>query len=413
MHDGRTTLRVPATTAILLIAAACGGNDSGSDSTPDPPGPPAPTPPALAVERAYPNLTFSDPVALARAPADATRWFVVEQGGRVRVFEDFATVSVASDFVDLSGRVASGGETGLLNVAFAPDFPDDPRAWIVYTADGGSGLVARVAEFSTPDGGLSLDPNSEQVLLTIAQPQSNHNGGALAFGPDRRLYIGVGDGGGANDPHGDTGNGQRTTTLLGKLLRIDVTGDDAAGYTVPDDNPFAANPRCDFDGTGAAPCPEIYAWGFRNPWRFSFDRATGDLWVGDVGQSAIEEVDRVQRGANYGWRCFEGTRDTGLECGSATDFEPPVAEYGRDLGASITGGFVYRGTAIDGLAGRYVFGDFISGRLFQVAANANATVSIEQGDASVLSLASFAEDLDGELLVVDYSGAIFRIVRGS
>lgn len=370
--------------------------------------PPAPVPSVtLAVERVYPSLMFSSPVALLRAPGDASRWFVVEQAGRIRVFDDNAAVTVTSPFVDLTDRVRSGGETGLLGMAFHPDFPQDGRVWLVYTMDE-LGLVSRISEFSTPDGGLALDPNSERVLITVAQPETNHNGGAIAFGPDDRLYVASGDGGGANDPHGEIGNGQRTTTLLGKLLRIEVAGTPGS-YAIPDDNPFAGNERCGDRGEGLDACPEIYAYGFRNPWRFSFDRATGELWAGDVGQGALEEIDRVVRGGNYGWRCFEGTRETGLACGSAAGLLPPVVEYGRDLGRSVTGGFVYRGMDIDGLAGRYVFGDFVSGRLWHVDARTDPTIVPADGVEAGLSIVSFAEDLDGELFVVDYGGGLFRI----
>jgi glucose/arabinose dehydrogenase len=411
----------PIVAAVVLALVACGGSSGGSTSPPTgspapPPEQPPPTPPpvsppdALAIERVYPNLSFENPVALLQAPGDSSRWFVVEQGGRVLVFDDNAAVTVTSPFVDLRARVRSGGETGLLGMAFHPAFPQDGRAWLVYTADE-VGLVSRISEFSSPDGGLTLDPNSERVLITIAQPETNHNGGGIAFGPDGRLYVAIGDGGGTNDPHGEIGNGQRTTTLLGKILRIDVDATPGS-YGIPADNPFAGSDRCSVDGTGLDDCPEIHAWGFRNPWRFSFDRSTGDLWVGDVGQGAIEEIDRVERGGNYGWRCFEGTRATGLACGDATGLMPPVAQYGRELGRSVTGGFVYRGTAVEGLAGRYVFGDFISGRLWHIAGDVAPTLTVTGGEETGLSIASLAESVEGELYVVDYSGALHRITAG-
>jgi len=416
---GRVRLAVYA--AISLVTIGCGGSSGPAASStpepptptpppPEPPPPPAAPPASLAVERVYPSLSFTNPVALLQAPGDSTRWFVVEQRGRVLVFDDNAAVTVTSSFVDLSDRVTSGGETGLLGMAFHPEFPQDGRVWLVYTASE-LGLVARVSEFTSPDGGLTLDPNSERVLITIAQPESNHNGGGIAFGPDGRLYVAIGDGGGANDPHGDIGNGQRTTTLLGKILRLDVAAT-PGGYAIAEDNPFAGNDRCSTDGTGFDGCPEIYAWGFRNPWRFSFDRETGELWVGDVGQGALEEIDRVVAGGNYGWRCFEGTRATGLECGAATNLIAPVAEYGRDLGRSVTGGFVYRGSAIAGLAGRYVFGDFASGRLWHIPSDADPTITVTGGDATGLSIAALAESIEGELYVVDYSGTLHRIVPG-
>jgi glucose/arabinose dehydrogenase len=261
--------------------------------------------------------------------------------------------------------------------------------------------------------GLTLDPTSEQVLITIVSPEDNHNGGGIVFGPDGFLYIGMGDGGGANDEHPPIGNGQLLTTLLGKMLRIDIaTGANGMLYSIPTDNPFAANAPCGALGTGSQECPEIYAWGFRNPWRWSFDRATGDLWVGDVGQSALEEVDRVVRGGNYGWRCFEGTRSTGLNCGPVTAANPPVAEYGRSVGTTVTGGYVYNGTAVPELVGHYVFGDFGSGRMWAIAADTAPTLTMTNGAAfaSDLNISSFAEDNDGELYVVHHGGTLHRVV---
>jgi glucose/arabinose dehydrogenase len=255
----------------------------------------------------------------------------------------------------------------------------------------------------------NLDPATERILLTIGQPQTNHNGGQVAFGPDGFLYIGIGDGGGGNDQHGTIGNGQLMTTLLGKMLRIDVSP--ASGYAIPPGNAFpASNPQCGVNGTGAQNCPEIYASGLRNPWRWSFDRQTGQLWVGDVGQGALEEIDRVAAGGNYGWRCFEGTRNTGLlPCGSEPNLLPPIAEYGRSAGRSVTGGYVYRGSAIPGLVGRYVFGDFVTGQLWHIAADTPPTVVVQSGFASGLSISSFGEDHDGELYVVHYGGQLYRL----
>jgi glucose/arabinose dehydrogenase len=243
-------------------------------------------------------------------------------------------------------------------------------------------------------------------------PESNHNGGGIAFGPDGFLYVGVGDGGGGNDQHGAIGNGQLLTTLLGKMLRIDVGAEAATTYTIPSTNPFASSTTlCGTNGTGPQRCPEIFALGFRNPWRWSFDRDTGDLWVADVGQGALEEVDRVTLGGNYGWRCFEGTRNTGFDCGSLPNPLPPVAQYDRSVGRSTTGGYVYRGLAIASLVGRYVFGDFITGRMFNIAGTTQATMTLTGGLESGLSISSFGEDNDGELYIVDYGGELYRISR--
>lgn len=357
---------------------------------------------------------FAQPVALLQAPRDPTRWFVVEQAGTVRVFANAAQVASVATFIDITDRVTSGGEMGLLGMAFHPDFPSDPRVYLNYTNESASGRVSRISEFRLGAGG-NLDPSTERILLTIGQPEANHNGGNLVFGRDRFLYIGVGDGGGANDPHGAIGNGQLTTTLLGKMLRIDVSP--ASGYAIPTGvtgNPFSGNPQCGAGGTGAQSCPEIYALGFRNPWRWSFDRTTDVLWVADVGQGAIEEVDRVALGGNYGWRCFEGTRPTGLPCGAAAGLQPPVADYDHTEGGSVTGGFVYRGTAIAGLQGRYVFADFVSGRLWHIAVDTQPTLRVTGGTPTGLNISSFGEDVAGELYVLDHSGGgIYRLTAGS
>ena len=398
--------------AILIASCGSGSDGSGGDGTPVSPV----TPPRFRLEPAFPNLLFFSPVAMLQAPGDRSRWFVVEQGGEVRVFDNNPAVTSGSPFVNIRLRVVSGGELGLLGMAFHPNFPLDPRVYLSYThLDAGLGLVSRISEFLTPDGGLTLDPNSELVLITIQQPESNHNGGGIAFGKDGLLYIGMGDGGGANDQHGTIGNAQLLTTLLGKMLRIDVSVNARAGgtlYGIPADNPFAGNTPCGTTVTPLQNCPEIYAWGFRNPWRWSFDRATGDLWAGDVGQGALEEVDRVVLGGNYGWRCFEGTRNTGFDCGSPPATSPPVAEYDRNAGTTVTGGYVYNGTAIPALVGRYVFGDFGSGRIWDIPADTAPTVTVGTSGSveSDLSISSFGEDNDGELYVVHYGGTLHRIV---
>jgi glucose/arabinose dehydrogenase len=359
----------------------------------------------LGVERVFPALSFTRPLALLQAPGDASRWFVVEQAGRVRTFANSPTASTATTFIEITDRVDDGGEMGLLGMAFHPRFPADPRVFLSYTNDD-AGRESRIAEFRLGTNG-NLDPSTERILLRVRQPERNHNGGQIAFGPDGYLYAGYGDGGGANDRHGAIGNAQRLDTLLGKMLRIDIRP--RSGYGIPPDNPFAGGPQCGRGGAGAGHCPEIYAWGLRNPWRWSFDRQTGALWVGDVGQGALEEIDRVRRGGNYGWRCREGTRDTGMACGGGADLIPPVAEYGRGEGRSVTGGYVYRGRAIASLRGRYVFGDYASGRVWHLAADARPTVRIKDGFATDLSIASFAEGADGELYIVDYGGRLYRL----
>lgn len=371
--------------------------------------------PGLATDRVFTNLpAFQSPVLALQAPGDGSTWYVVEQQGRVLAFEDTAAVSTTRLFVDLTARVQSGGESGLLGMAFHPSYPTIPRVFFSYTAQVNGSLVSRIASFETRNGGASLDPASESVLLTVAQPSTNHNGGHLAFGPlDGLLYAGFGDGGGAGDPWGTFGNGQNLHTVLGKLLRIDVDGTTSPSvpYRIPQGNPHAGNTPCNA-GSGLQPCPEIFAFGFRNPWRWSFDRTDDDLWVGDVGQSAREEVNRVVVGGNYGWRCREGTLAYNPDCGAnAGTSLPPVAEYDRAAGQAVTGGYVYRGAVITGLQGRYVFGDFGSGLLWHIAGNQVPTRTMTAGDgaATGLAIASFAEDAEGELYIVDYGGTLHRV----
>jgi len=368
----------------------------------------------LATERAFAGLpAFSSPILLLQAPGDGARWFVVEQGGTVRVFDNQPAVATSRSFIDISARVRSGGEQGLLGMTFHPGFPADPRVYLSYT-NATSGLVSRVSEFRTRDGGATLDPASEVILLTVAQPATNHNGGNIAFGPDGYLYIGFGDGGSGGDPWGTIGNGQNLLTTLGKLLRIDIGGSTGGTpYRIPAGNPYAGNPLCN-SGTGAQNCPEIYAYGLRNPWRWSFDRLSGELWLADVGQGTLEEVNRITVGGNYGWRCFEGTGAFNSTCGpNAASSIAPIAQYGRSVGQSVTGGYVYRGTGMPGLAGRYVFGDFVTGRIWHIARDTQPTLSVSAGFDSGLSIASFGQGIDGELYVVNYSGSLHRLREGA
>lgn len=351
------------------------------------------------------------PLGLLQAPNDDARWFVVQQDGIVRQFSG-TNPSSSSVYIDLSSvtsRVLGGGEMGLLGMTFHPNYPNDPRVFLSFTT--GDPLVSRVSSFTSTDGGATLNPATETQILTINQPNDNHNGGHVAFGPDGYLYIGIGDGGGGGDPHGDRGNGQRLTTMLGKILRIDVNS--GTPYGIPPTNPFASNARCPAAGRSSGECPEIFAYGLRNPWRFAFDHANGDLWVADVGQGLFEEVDLVTNGGNYGWRCREGAHDynTGGTpgCSSATLIDP-VAEYDHSLGESITGGYVYRGSQPTALAGRFLFGDFISGRIFAwIAETATQPRQPTQLLDTTLNISSFGQGNDGELYVVNYNGTLHRI----
>jgi uncharacterized repeat protein (TIGR03806 family) len=369
--------------------------------------PPRPTiETTVALTPVYAALSFNKPVLLLQAPGDASRWFVVEQGGAVRTFANDPNVTASTPFIDITTRVNSGAgaEAGLLGMAFHPNFATNGQVFLSYTGYGGpTNLRSVIARFRSNDGGRTLDPASEEILLTVDQPYTNHNGGNVAFGPDGYLYIGLGDGGSGGDPQG---NGQNTSTLLGKMLRIDVdTVQGAQGYGIPADNPFA----------GGGGRPEIYAVGLRNPWRWSFDRATGELWAGDVGQTRLEEIDRIERGGNYGWNVREGTQcyrpSTGCPSAGLID---PVVEYGRTDGASVTGGFVYRGSAIPSLVGAYVYGDFVSGRIWRITYDPMTGRPSPQLllDTSY-NISSFGEGQDGELYVVSYGGRIYQFTQAS
>jgi uncharacterized repeat protein (TIGR03806 family) len=363
---------------------------------------PAPRPPSnaeVALERVFPGVTLERPVLLLADPARNDRFYVVEQTGRVQRIDG----GTAAIFVDISGRITGCtandcDERGLLGMALAPDFAQSGRVYLSYTGTVDGQLTSIISRFRTAAGGATLDPASEQRLLQVAQPFNNHNGGNIAFGPDGFLYIGLGDGGSGGDPQG---NGQSTTALLGKFLRIDVSTDDAT-YRVPADNPFVDGPYR----------PEVWGIGFRNPWRWSFDRATGELWAGDVGQGKYEEVDLVRKGGNYGWNIREGAHCFPPEqqnCQTAGLIDP-VVEYGREDGQSITGGHVYRGAAIPGLAGRFVYGDFLSGKIWAVFAGDQGGSEGRLLLSSGKSISAFGQDNDGEIYVVHYAGEIYRMV---
>jgi uncharacterized repeat protein (TIGR03806 family) len=369
------------------------------------------------LQRVFPNLTFSQPLAMLQAPGDDTRWFVLEKGGdtqgvtgRVRVFANTANVSTTSDFFTLT--VNASGEGGLLGLAFHPDWAMNRQAFVSYTTTGNP-MVSLVDRYTSADNGLTLAANTRQEILRVNQPFTNHNGGQIAFGPDTFLYFGLGDGGSGGDP---VNAGQDTTDLLGSMLRLNVDG--GAPYTIPPDNPFAqTGGTCGPDyNVQVNNCAEIYAWGLRNPWRWSFDSATGDLWVGDVGQGAREEIDRVERGGNYGWNCREGLiaySGAPQSCTNPPAFADPVHDYGRSLGASVTGGYVYRGTALPALVGRYVFGDFATGRIWRLVPNGSGGFTSEELLSTGRSISSFGEGNDGELYVVDYGGGgLYKIVDG-
>lgn len=350
---------------------------------------------------------------MLQAPGNSRRWYILEQTGIVKWF-DTSSPGSAHTFIDIEDRVNFGGlgsEAGLLGMAFHPDFPADDRVFVFYnywSEVWGVPMVSRLSSFRSHDGGATLDRNSESILMTVEKPQDNHNGGNIAFGPDGFLYMGLGDGGPGQDPNH---YGQRLTTMLGKMLRIDING--APPYEIPPSNPYAGNALCPTVPRSSGACPEIYATGFRNPWRWSFDRENGDLWVADVGQSEWEEVNQVTMGGNYGWSCREGARDfnpTGPGCSGATLIDP-VAEYDHSVGNSITGGFVYRGPQNTTLTGRFLFADFGSGRIWAwIPESATSPRRPTQLLDSDLSISSFGQGNDGELYVIDYNGPLYRIV---
>jgi glucose/arabinose dehydrogenase len=400
---------------LVLLLSGCGSSGSSGDGpgvSPPPPPPPPPPPtatPQVTVQQVFAGVApeLVAPVSLQQAPGDATRWFVVEQAGTIRVFANDDGATATLTFLDITGRVRSGGERGLLGMAFHPDFPNTPEVFVSYTRqpDG----TSRVSRFLSADGGQTLDAGSEEVILSVAQDFSNHNGGNIAFGPDGYLYIGFGDGGDGGDPNE---RAQDNNYLLGTMVRIDIDG--GSPYAIPSAdpaNPFAANETCPQGiSVGGQDCPEIFAWGLRNPWRFSFDRQTGSLWAGDVGQSAREEIDIVTAGGDYGWDDKEGSICYEPASGCVEDSIDPITEYGRNLGASVTGGYVYRGSGVPDLAGWYVFGDFVSGRLFAIPANSEAGTPPEVLLETELSISAFGESVDGELFVVNYGGSIHQVV---
>lgn len=386
--------------AALTLAYGCGGDGGGDLGMPPPSSGGIPE---VVVSRVFADLSFVSPTVLKQAPGDDSRWFVAEKRGFIRVFANNPDSSSAEIFLDISGVVDAAGEGGLLGFAFHPDFPTTPEVFVSYTRSG-SPLVSYLSRFTSTDGGLTLLAASEEPILTVLQPRANHNGGDVTFGADGYLYAGFGDGGGAGDP---LENAQDDSNLHGSVIRIDVDG--AAPYGIPADNPNAGNALCT-QGYGGAPCPEIFAWGLRNPWRLAFDSATGRLWAGDVGQGDWEEIDIIERGGNYGWDEREGDHCYEPPSGCLDTFADPVAEYDHGLGQSVTGGYVYRGAAVGDLVGWYVFGDFVSGNLFAIPADSTPVTEPELLLDTGLSIVTFGQGVDGELYLADFGvGTIHRI----
>ncbi len=345
-----------------------------------------------------PTFTLEPIVRGLQRPVDLThdgtdRLFIVEQPGYVRLYENGQLRRPA--YLDISDVVYDSGECGLLGIAFHPDFAKNGYFYVNYTTRKPR-LRTIIAEFHADPGAVKVDRATERVILSIDQPYGNHNGGQIRFGPDGYLYIGMGDGGSGGDPQN---HAQNPASLLGKMLRIDVNDRDP--YGVPEDNPFVEDNRY---------APEIWATGLRNPWRFSFDRETRLMYAGDVGQNKWEEIDIITRGGNYGWRYFEGTHDH-RRGKNEPETIPPIKEYGRELGISVTGGFVYRGKEVPALVGWYLYADFQSGRIWGLKYEDGRVVDETQFMKRNIQVSSFGEGREGELYVIDHGGEVFRITR--
>jgi len=374
----------------LLLVSGCGGaSNPPSSSNPPPP---------LALQLLVPNLTA--PLGLEQPNDGSGRLFVVQQGGAIRIIRNGAVL--AQSFLDITSKVTMQGEMGLLGLTFHPGFSQNGKFYLNYTRTSSGQFQSVIAEYrvSASDPNLA-DPASERILLTVDQVGNfnNHKAGQLAFGPDGFLYFSLGDGGSGGDPFG---NGQNTNTLLGKMMRIDVDSTSPGlQYRVPPDNPFAS-------GGGR---PEIWAFGFRNPWRFSFDRSTGRLFVGDVGENSFEEVDILQKGGNFGWNTMEGMHCFNPSSGcNMTGLTLPIAEYSHSEGNAIIGGFVYRGQSIAGLQGVYVFGDLGTGKIWGLQETSPNKWTRTLLATTGKTISSFGQDQAGELYLVDYAGgSIFRV----
>ena len=364
--------------------------------------------PVVQLSDPFPNLSFSDPVGFQHAGDGTNIFYVVEQAGVIRSFENDATTKSTTTFLDIADRVVTGFEQGLLGLTFHPDHENNGYFYVDYSPTGAQ--RTRISRFNRdPVNPDVADPNSEVILLEVSQPFDGHNAGQIAFGPDGYLYVTLGDGGSLGDPQN---HGQNPTTLLGSILRLDVDGggdplDCGSGTgsaTIPADNPLV-------DGAGGD-CDEIFAYGFRNPWRMSFDSATGDIWAGDVGQFEWEEVDLVTAGANYGWNVLEGTHCYPTPPCDDTGKTPPVWEYGHTGGhCAITGGYVYWGAAIPELQGRYVYADWCSGFIWAFDPDDPGGTNTLIETFAAFSLNTFGTDEAGELYALAENGRIRKFVR--
>jgi glucose/arabinose dehydrogenase len=364
--------------------------------------PPVGQPSAWRLENAFPNLLFSRPVEFTHASDGSNRIFVLEQEGRIRVFENKPAAKTASVFLDISKKVSSEGEMGLLGLAFHPDFKRNGYFYVYYTKRNPLESVITRYQATTP-GLTTVHPSTETVVLRFPQPYDNHNGGKIAFGPDGFLYISTGDGGAWGDPHQ---NAQNRASWLGKILRIDINQSDKGTYGIPADNPYARNQ--------VGYREELFAYGLRNPWRFSFDRQTGRIWAGDVGQNQFEEIDIITRGGNYGWRlkeasiCYNPRND--CDPGNLID---PIHQYPRNEGVSITGGIVYRGSMHPTLQGKYLYADYVSGKIWALDYAKESKIENQLLMVTDGTISAFGEDAAGEVYLLDHRGTIKRFATAN
>ncbi len=383
------TFKHIAAAVIILLLAACKNTNDAANSTPTTATDNTSQLNSLtfSLEDAFPDLDFSQPVGMYQS--SSMQWFLIEQSGIIKTFKQNG--ENPQQFLDIEDRVRAGGERGLLGMALSPDFDNNGYFYVSYTSTTGDSVISL---FSSRD--LVADASSEKIVLTVEQPYSNHNGGQISFGPDGFLYIGLGDGGSGGDPRQ---HGQNTNTLLGALLRIDVSNNDGS-YSIPDDNPFS----------NTTSRPEIFAYGLRNPWRWSFDKKNGELWLADVGQNAWEEINIVVNGGNYGWNILEGNSCYLNDDCDKSAYESPIYVYSHDEGYAVTGGYVYRGSSIPALEGHYVYGDYVSKKIWALKRDDNNSVINTLLLNTDLNISAFAEDNQGNLFVIGHQqGKVFKL----
>lgn len=389
-------IHIPFLFSLILIGltSACSSSDEDNDEGE------AGTVETIQAVEAFPSLTFTSPVDIRQSPDASNRFFVAEQQGVIKVFDNAAGTSASSNFLDIRSKVTSSGELGLLGFAFHPDFATNGFFYVNYTRANPLQTVIARYKATTPTANTT-DISSETILLTYNQPFPNHNGGSMEFGKDGYLYIASGDGGGSGDPQN---NSQNMKSYLGKILRIDVNTTTKGNYGIPADNPFAGNANGSLE--------EIYAYGLRNPWKMSFDTGSDRFFVADVGQNVKEEINLITKGGNFGWKIKEGKDcySPSSNC-DATGLIEPVLDYGRSNGdVSITGGYVYRGETIKGLVGKYIYGDYVSGRIWALELDGNQV----KNNALLMkfggSISTFGQDSKGEVYFANYrAGKIMKL----